>query len=136
MRSLGADQVIDFTEENFTQNKQQYDLILDVAAHYSLRSYLRVLKPKGKYVMVGGATKTVNQLLLLGPLFSLFTGKKLGLLMHKANQKLDVLTSLIIQGKISPVIDRSYPLSETAAAIRYVEQGHAKGKVIITTDNN
>jgi NADPH:quinone reductase-like Zn-dependent oxidoreductase len=136
MRSLGADHVIDYTEEDFTKNGQQYDLILDVTARHSIFEYKRSLSLTGIYVMVGGSTALVNQLLLLGPFISLTSSKKMGLLMHKANKGMDFMKELLEAGKVKPVIDRRYPLSEVAEALRYFAEGHAKGKVVITLEQN
>ncbi len=136
MRSLGADHVIDYTEEDFTKNGQQYDLILDVTARHSIFEYKRSLSLTGIYVMVGGSTALVNQLLLLGPFISLTSSKKMGLLMHKANKGMDSMKELLETGKVKPVIDRCYPLSEVAEALRYFSEGHAKGKIVITLEQN
>ncbi len=136
MRTLGADHVIDYTEEDFTKKGQQYDLILDVTARHSIVDYKRSLSTTGIYVMVGGSTAIINQLLLLGPFISLTSSKKMGLLMHKANKGMDSMKELLEDGKVKPVIDRCYPLSEVAEAIRYFSEGHAKGKIVITVEQN
>ena len=132
MRSIGADHVIDYTQEDFTKNGQSYDLILDVNAYHSIFDYKRALSHKGIYVMVGGSSALVNQLLFLGPWISMTGSKKMGLLLHKANKDLAFMKELLEAGKVVPVIDRRYPLSEVAEALRYFEEGHAKGKVVIT----
>ncbi len=132
VRSLGADHVIDYTQEDFTNNGQQYDLILDVMALHSISDYKRALSSNGIYVMVGGDSSLASQLLFLGPWISMTENKKMGLLMHKANKGLDIMIALHASGKVVPVINRSYPLSETAEAFRYFGEGLAKGKVIIT----
>ena len=134
MRSLGADHVIDYTEEDFTRNGQQYDLILDVTARHSIFDYKRSLGPTGIYVMVGGSSCLVYQLMFLGPLISLTSSKKTGLLLHKANKGMDFMKELLDAGKVKPVIDRRYPLREAAEALRYFAEGHAKGKVVITLE--
>jgi NADPH:quinone reductase-like Zn-dependent oxidoreductase len=132
-RSMGADHVIDYTHEDFTQGAQRYDLILAANAHRSIFDYRRALTPDGIYAMAGGGGMQMLQGLLLGPLLSLVGRKKMGAVMAKHNKKdLLVLQEFLGAGKIVPVIDRRYALSEVADAIRYVEKGHAKGKVVIT----
>lgn len=131
-RSLGADHVIDYTREDFTQNGKQYDLILAVNGNRSIFDYKRALTPSGIYVMTGGKTGQLFQALLLGPLLSLLGKQKLGALTSTPNQKdLLLMKELLESGKIKPVIDRRYPLSKVPEAIRYVEAGHARGKVVI-----
>jgi NADPH:quinone reductase-like Zn-dependent oxidoreductase len=132
LRSIGADKVIDYTQEDFTKNGQHYDLILAANGYHSISDYKRALTPNGTYVMTGGSSAQMFQSMLLGPLNSLGGKKKMGNMMAKPNQKdLDAVKELLEAGKIVPVIDRRYPLSETAEAIRYLEQGHAQGKVVI-----
>jgi NADPH:quinone reductase-like Zn-dependent oxidoreductase len=132
VRSIGADHVIDYTREDFTRNGRRYDLILDAAAYRSIWDYRRSLSPEGVYVLIGGSVSRLFQVLLLGPWFSL-TGNKMGFMMARMNGKdLVFLKELLEAGKIVPVIDRRYPLSEVADALRYLEEGHARGKVIIT----
>jgi NADPH:quinone reductase-like Zn-dependent oxidoreductase len=133
LRSLGADHVIDYTRENFTKNGQQYDLILDLIAHRSAFAYARALRPKGTYFFVGGSTAVLFQSLLLGPLIRIATGKNIRLLVVPQNRPdLIAITELCETGQVSPIIDRHYPLSEAPEALRYVGEGHQKGKVIIT----
>ncbi len=134
LRSIGADHVIDYTQEDFTKTGQRYDLILNVAAHHSIFDYKRVLNPKGIYALIGGSGVAILQAIFLGPLISIFGSKKLGLMVWKPNKKEDMvfLGELFKAGKVVPVIDRSYPLSEVAEALRYLEEGHAQGKVVIT----
>jgi NADPH:quinone reductase-like Zn-dependent oxidoreductase len=133
MRSLGSDHVIDYTREDFTKNGKQYDLILDVTAHRSVFAYPRALKPNGSYFCVGGSVATMLQILLLGPWIGRNTGKKIRILVVQPNRKdLVFVTELCEAGKIVPVIDRRYPLSEVPEALRYVGEGRAKGKVVIT----
>jgi len=136
MRSIGADQVIDYTQEDFTKSGQRYDLILDMAAHHSIFDYKRALNPKGIYVMVGGSTARIFQAMLLGPLISMTTSKKMGILAHKPNKSLDFMKELFEAGKVKAVIDRSYPLSEVPEALRYFGEGHARGKIVITVEHN
>jgi NADPH:quinone reductase-like Zn-dependent oxidoreductase len=137
VRSLGADHVIDYTQEDFTRSGQRYDLILDIGGNRSLSRLRRALAPKGTLVLAGGEAggrwlggldRQLRALLL-----SRFVGQKLTSLLSKENHEdLLVLKELIEAGKVTPVIDRSYPLSEVPQAIRYLEEGRAKGKVVIT----
>ena len=137
MQSLGADYVIDYTKEDFTKNGKQYDLILDVIAHRSVFAYKRALRPDGSYFMVGGSVATMFQMLLLGPWISRTTGKKIRLLLVQTDPKdLVYITELIESGKVVLVIDKRYSLSEAAEALRYLGEGHAKGKVVITVEQN
>ena len=134
MRSLGADYVIDYTKEDFTKSGKQYDLILDVIAyHRSIFAYKRVLRPNGSYFMAGGSVATIFQMLLLGPWIRRTTGKKIRLLVVQTESKdLVYITELIESGKVELVIDKRYTLNETAEALRYLGEGHAKGKIVIT----
>jgi len=134
VRSIGADQVIDYTEEDFTQNGQRYDLILAVAGDRSIFEYKRALSPKGAWVLIGGSSMAqMFAAMLLGPLISMFGSKKMGAMMTKTNQKdLVFVKELLEAGKVVPVIDRRYTLSEVPEALRYLEEGHAQGKVVIT----
>ena len=132
MRSIGADHVIDYTQEDFTKNGQQYDLIHDNAAHHSIFDYKRSLSPNGIYVMLGGSSARIFQVMFLGPLISMTGGKKIGLMIHKPNKDLDFMKELFDTGKVKPVIDRRFPLSKVAEALRYFGEGHARGKVVIT----
>lgn len=134
-RSLGADHVIDYTREDFTHSGQRYDIIFSVGGYYPLAAYKRALNPNGVYVMVGGTGAQFFEALVLAPLSSMFGNKKMGALSSAASQKdLVFLSGLLESGKLKPVIDRTYPLSQTADAIRYLEEGHAQGKVVITTE--
>ena len=133
MRSLGADHVIDYTREDFTKNGKQYDLILDIVAHRSVFAYKRALRPNGSYFLAGGSVATILQILFLGPWIRRTTGKKIRVLAVRPNiEDLDFMKELIEAGKVTPVIDRTYPLSEAPQAIQYLEEGHARGKVVIT----
>jgi len=139
-RSMGANHVMDYTREDFTQSGLRYDLILAANAHHSIFDYRRALNPGGIYAMAGGGGVQMLQAMFLGPFLSLMGSKKTGSFMAKVNKTdLVVLKDLLAAGKIVPVIDRRYPLSETAEALRYLEEGHARGKVVITvgqSDNN
>ncbi|HEY6288468.1 MAG TPA: NAD(P)-dependent alcohol dehydrogenase, partial [Nitrospiraceae bacterium] len=136
-RSIGADHVIDYTQEDFTKNGKRYDLILAVNGYHSISDYKRALNPEGMYVMTGGSSALLFQTMLLGPLISRTGRQKMGNSAHKPNQKdLVFVKELLEAGKVKPVIDRQYPLRETAEAIRYLEEGHAQGKVVITVDQN
>jgi len=139
VRSLGADNVIDYTKEDFTKGAQRYDLILDNVANHSLLECRRALKPTGIYLLIGGGGP--NDQGLIGPLakpikailLSPFVSQKMGMMMADPNQKdLAILADLMQSGKVKPVIDRTYRLSEVPEAIRYLEAGHARGKVVIT----
>ena len=138
LRSIGADHVIDYTQVDFTKSGQRYDLILDVVAQRSIFDYRRALSPKGIVVFVGGSMAAVFQALFLGPLISMIGSKKMGIVMWRPNKKEDLvfITELFEAGKVVPVIDRRYPLSEVAEALRYLEEGHAQGKVVITLEHN
>jgi NADPH:quinone reductase-like Zn-dependent oxidoreductase len=136
-RSLGADHVIDYTQEDFTQNEQQYDLILAVNGYHPMSAYKRALNPKGIYVMAGGSTAQIFQAILLGSWMSKTGGKKMGNVSAKPNQKdLDFMKELLESGKVVPVIDRRYSLHEVPEALRYLGEGHARGKVVITVEHN
>lgn len=136
-RALGADHVLDYTQEDFTRSGRRYDLILAVNGSRSIFDYKRALTPGGAYVMAGGNTGQLFQALLLGPLISMFGKQKMGALTSMPNQKdLLFIKELLDSGKIKPVIDRLYPLSEVPEAIRYVEAGHAKGKVVIVLERS
>ena len=137
MRSLGADHVIDYTREDFTRNGKQYDLILDIIAHRSVFAYQRALRPNGSCFVVGGSVATFFQILLLGPWIRRTTGKSIRLLMVQRNRKdLVSITELCEAGKVVPVIDRRYPLSEVPEALRYLGEGRAKGKIVITVERS
>ncbi len=136
-RSTGADKVIDYTQEDFTQSGQRYDLILAANAYHSILDYRRALSQEGIYVMVGGGWIQILQVILLGPLLSLMGRKKMCFFIAKINKKdLVLLKDLLESGKVVPIIDRRYPLSGVAEALRYLEEGHAKGKVVITLEHS
>ncbi len=133
VRSIGADQVIDYTQTDITKNGQKYDLILDIAAYRSVFAYLPILSPKGSYVLVGGSTPRLFLVLLFGSLISKISGRKVQCQVSKPNQAdLGILRDLIESGKIKPLIDRHYNLSEIPTAIRRLEQGEVCGKVAIS----
>ena len=132
VHSIGADYVIDYTREDFTQNGKHYDLILAANGARSISDYQRALGPKGIYVMSGGAMSQMMQAMLMGPWMSR-NGQKMGNLAAKPNKDdLAFIKGLLEGGKIKPVIDRCYPLREVPEALRYLEEGHAQGKVVIT----
>ena len=133
LRSIGADHIIDYTKEDFTQNQQGYDLILAVNGNHPISAYKRALKENGTYVMVGGSGAQLTQAMFQGPLISMTGNKKMGNMLQKSNQKdLNFMKELLQTGKVKPVIDRSFTLYEAPEAFRYFEEGHAQGKVIIT----
>ncbi len=133
VRSIGADHVIDYTQEDVTKTGQRYDLILAANGDRSIFEYKRALAPKGMYVVTGGSMAQLLQAMLLGPLLSMAGRQKMGNVLARPNQKdLACMKALLEAGNVVPVIDRCYPLSETAEAIRYLEEGHARGKVVIT----
>ncbi len=139
VRSIGADHVIDYTQEDFTKNGRHYDLIFDAVGNHSVSDYKRALSPQGTCVIAGfSGVPRLFEHVILGPLRSKIGDKKVGLMgIAKINQKdLVFLKELLEAGKVKPVIDRRYPLSETAEAIRYLEAGHARGKVVITLEHN
>ncbi len=142
VRSLGADRVIDYTKEDFTKSADRYDVILDNVANHSLSECRRVLNPKGKYVLIGGGG--ANESRWLGPglthafkamVLSKFVSQQMGMMMADPSQKdLTVLADLMQSGKVKAIIDRTYKLAEVPEAIRYLEEGHARGKVVITLE--
>jgi NADPH:quinone reductase-like Zn-dependent oxidoreductase len=133
VRSLGADHVIDYSGEDFTRNGQTYDLVLGINGNRSIQDYRRVLKPGGRYFMVGGSDKQIFQALLLGPFLSRGQGQKLGGFTSSCSrQDLQYLKELLEAGKIKPVIDRTYPLEQAAEAMRYVGSGHPRAKVVLS----
>ena len=135
VRSLGADQAVDYTRTDFTRTGQQYDLVLDLAAHRSPFDYRRALAANGRYLYVGGSIPTLLQVLLAGPLIGRRAGKKIRLLVLQPNpQDLVTLAELCQAGTIVPVIDRRFSLSEVPQALRRLGEGRAKGKLVITVD--
>ena len=141
VRSLGADHVIDYTKEDFAKGDQRYDVILDNVPNHSLSECRRVLNPQGKYVMIGGGGPNDNR--WIGPfgrliqalVVSPFVSQKMGMMMAQLTKSdLTILGDMMQSGKLKPVIDRTYKLSELPAAIAYLEEGHARGKVVITVE--
>jgi NADPH:quinone reductase-like Zn-dependent oxidoreductase len=126
VRSIGADHVIDYTRQDFTQNGQRYDLILDIKAYRSISDYERALSPKGIYVLAGGSVARILQT-------SMARNERMVNFQATPNQEdLVFMTELLESGKVVPVIDRRYPFNEVAEAVRYYGAGHARGKVVIT----
>src|SRR5882762_1626483 len=139
VRSIGADHVIDYTREDFTKGAQHYDLILDNVGTHSLLEYKRVLNPKGIFVMIGSTTPGNWFGFLATPInawmLSPFVSQKFGMILAELNKEdLTILSDLMQSGKVTPVIDRRYKLSEVPAAIQYLEEGHARGKVVINVE--
>jgi NADPH:quinone reductase-like Zn-dependent oxidoreductase len=133
IRSIGADHVIDYTEEDYTESGHRYDWILDIAAHRSVFDSRRALAPGGVYVMVPGSMTGAFQAMVVGPLISMTRTQRMGMLKWSPFKMEDVslLTKLIDAGDVSPVIARRYPLEQTAEALRYQEGGTARGKIVI-----
>jgi len=141
VRSLGADHVIDYTKEDFAKGDQRYDVILDNVPNHSLSECRRVLNPQGKYVLIGGGGPNdsrwigpfgrIIQTMVMAP----FVSQKMGMMMAQLTKSdLNILGDMMQSGKVKPVIDRTYKLSELPEAIRYLEEGHARGKVVITVE--
>jgi NADPH:quinone reductase-like Zn-dependent oxidoreductase len=135
VRSLGADYVIDYTKEDFTQNGGQYDLILATAGYRSIFDYKRALAPGGHYVATGGEMVQIFQPMLLGPLVSSDGRKMTNLAMKPDKDDLTYIKELIEASKVTPVIDKSYPLSELPVAFRYYAEGRSRGKVVVTVEH-
>jgi NADPH:quinone reductase-like Zn-dependent oxidoreductase len=136
-RSIGADHIIDYTRADFTQSGQRYDLIIAANAYHSLFDYRRALSRGGICVVVGGGFMQILQAMFLGPLVSLMGSKKMRFFIAKMNKKdLVLLKDLLEARKVIPIVDRRYPLSGVAEALRYREEGHAQGKVVITLEDS
>ena len=132
MKSLGADHLIDYQQEDFT-NSGPFDLIYDVVAKRSLPEYRKALRPGGRFVMAGGAISTIFQLLFMGKWYARDEQKSFALLMHQPNKNdLEELAALFEDGALHPVIDHIYPLEETGKAVQYLGNGHVKGNLIIS----
>lgn len=143
VRSLGADHVVDYTKEDFTKREERYDLILDNVGSQPLSGFRRVLAPTGKYIVIGGGGVNdspwagpmigVTKMLMLKP----FVPQEMKMMLAEMNNKdLTVLADLIQAGKVKPVIDRTYPFHQLPEAMRYLEEGHARGKVVLTVGDN
>jgi NADPH:quinone reductase-like Zn-dependent oxidoreductase len=132
-RTLGADHVIDYSKEDFTQSGKHYDLILASNGYHPISDYRRALRPEGIYVATGGSMAQTFEAMLQGPIISMTGSKKMSNMLVKPNKNdLVFMKDLIEAGKVVPSIDRRYPLSEFAGAFRYLEEGHAQGKIVIT----
>jgi NADPH:quinone reductase-like Zn-dependent oxidoreductase len=134
VRSLGADQVIDYTKVDYTRTGERYDWIVAVDAHHPILGMRRALRPNGTYVTLGGDSASILGGAVVGPISSRFSDRWTGLMlwwkpMHRPD--IDTLKELIADGKLRPVIDRSYPLDRVVDALRWVEDGRARGKVIV-----
>jgi NADPH:quinone reductase-like Zn-dependent oxidoreductase len=135
VRSIGADHAIDYTQEDFTEQERRYDLILAANGYHSLWAYRRALNPKGVYVTTGGSGAQMLQAMLMGPWISMTGTKKMGNVLQRPDQgDLVFMKELIEADKVVPVIDRRYTLKEVPEALRYLEEGHARGKVVITLE--
>jgi NADPH:quinone reductase-like Zn-dependent oxidoreductase len=136
-RSLGADRVVDYSKENVARQDRCFDLILAVNGYRSIFEYRRMLNPGGIYLMAGGALAQILEALILGPVLSRAGGRKTGSYTARTDPRdLEFLAELFTAGKVKPVIDRRYPLSEAPDAFRYLARGHTKGKVVITLPVN
>jgi NADPH:quinone reductase-like Zn-dependent oxidoreductase len=132
VRSIGADHVIDYTKDDFATHGQRYDLILATNGDRSIWDYRRALTTDGCYAMTGGSNRQLTEALLFGPLLSIGRQQFGNVLMKPNQEDLLVLKELCESGKVRPVIDRRFPLSEVSSAVRYIEDGHARGKVVVT----
>lgn len=133
MRSLGADHVIDYSRQDFTRTGERYDLIVDLIAQRPIFSVRRALRPNGTYYFVGGSLAVLFQVLIWGALLGRSSGRKIGLLaVPQSRKQLAAITALCESGHVSPVIDRQFSFDEVPDAMRYVSEGKAKGKVVIT----
>ena len=129
VRSIGADKVLDYTQEDVTKSEQKYDLIFDIAAYRSIADYKHILNPDGKYVLAGGAMGRILQLMFM----SITGTKNMHMMVASVNQKdLLFIKDLLEKGKVKSIIDKRYPLKQTSDALSYVQEGHARGKVVIT----
>jgi NADPH:quinone reductase-like Zn-dependent oxidoreductase len=141
VRSIGANRVIDYTQEDFTKSGRRYDLILDCVWNHGLLACRRVLTPKGIYIAVGGSSGRwmIGPLAraITAPVLSRFVSQNLVMVLARPNREdLAVMHELMKAGKVTPVIDKRYRLSEVPEAIRYLEEGHARGKVVVILENN
>jgi len=134
LKSLGADHVIDYHKEDYTNLGRTYDVIVDVIANREIASYRRALSPGGIFVMIGGSTPTILNLMIFGPLIAKFRrrdGKRITMMGYKPNRGLDDMSKYFEEGKVIPVIDKVFPLEQTADAFRYFAGGTFKGKIVI-----
>jgi NADPH:quinone reductase-like Zn-dependent oxidoreductase len=138
LRSIGADHVIDYAQEDYTRTGQSYDVILDVVARRSVFDYRRALSPDGRFIIVGGSLRTFLQVVFVGALISRTGSKRLGINKYDANDREDLafLAELFESGAVVPAIDRCYPLREVPEAMRYLEEGLALGKVVVSLESN
>ena len=139
VRSLGADHVLDYTKVDYTRTGERYDWIVDVDSHHAITSARRALRPNGQYITLGGTTAAIVASLTVGPVISRFSDRWSGLMFwwrpfHRPD--IDALKELIAAGKVRPIIDRRYPLSQVVEALKWVDDGHARGKVIVTIDES
>ncbi|KAA0547055.1 NAD(P)-dependent alcohol dehydrogenase [Bacillus sp. BGMRC 2118] len=133
VKSLGADKVIDYTKEKFSNNHEQYDLIVGVNGHQSLSTYKKMLKENGTFVHIGGSESQMYQTLMLGPIYSMSGSRKMHNLLQRTNKNdLNFVKDLLETRKMKPVIDRIYPLDQVKEALHYFNEGHAQGKVVLT----
>jgi NADPH:quinone reductase-like Zn-dependent oxidoreductase len=131
--TLGADRVIDYRKEDITRQGDRYDLIFAANGDRSIFEYKKLLQPHGIFVMAGGTNKQLFQAVALGPMLSSKDGRKLGSMVARMDlHDMELLTELLESGKLKPVIDRRYPLSQTADAMRYLAEGHAHGKIVLS----
>ncbi|MFX1497638.1 MAG: NAD(P)-dependent alcohol dehydrogenase [Promethearchaeota archaeon] len=135
--SIGADHVIDYTQQDFTKSGERYHMILDMQAHHSIFNYKRCLNPKGTYKVVGGSGKYILQTLFIGPFIPLFGNKKMSIAVWRPNNEKDIncILKLIKSGNVVPFIDKRYPLRKVPDAFRYFEGNHHKGKIVIIMEN-
>lgn len=134
LRSLGADHTIDYLKEDYTNNGRTYDVIVDVIANRPISNYRRALSSNGIFVMIGGSTPTILKLMILGPLISRLNGrdgKRITIMGYKPNHGLDDMSTYFQEGKVVPVIDKVFPLEQTADAFRYFSEGKFKGKIVV-----
>jgi NADPH:quinone reductase-like Zn-dependent oxidoreductase len=132
VRALGADRVLDYTETDVTREPDRYDLILDTGAHRAVGRYRRILRPRGTYVLVGGAVRRLVETLIVGGWQSLTGGPRMEVLVSESTpDDLATLGALVDSGAVTPVVDRTFALADVPSALRYVESGRVRGKVVI-----
>ncbi len=135
MRSIGADRVLDYTQVDFIKEDCHYDLVLDTALRHSVFECMSVLNPNGTYVIVGGSNRQISQVIFFGWLMTLVGTKKVCLLGLKQNKDLAYIGELVAEGKVRPAIDRVCKLDEVPEALKYFEEGHVKGKLVVTMEH-